>query len=328
MFDLKSRLMPLVYLLILAAAIWVVYRVFTYGLEKGMFTGRYYPPAETLKTRPGQGEGEQVYLLDLLDPTEELLASGRQLYQLNCASCHGSTGRGDGPRSAGLNPPARDFTNQEFKFGASSLQIYNTLTSGSPGTSMAAFNFLTVTERMAMSHYVRSLVPSPPDNPPELVESLPRPPGAVSAAPQQESPEADIGADSAAISGIMKPAVSEGLPLDFAARLLIDQEERMRPGVAGVARPIESPVYAVSCAGCHGLRGEGMTVSAPVAGSGRIYYRTVPLSHAGGTYLGNEEAFGEFLSSGIPGLNGHRFSNLSREKVNELYLMLLSLTNR
>ncbi|MGH0029085.1 MAG: c-type cytochrome [Myxococcota bacterium] len=42
------------------------------------------------------------------EPTGDPVARGQELYQTYCASCHGMTGAGDGPASAGLNPtPAR-----------------------------------------------------------------------------------------------------------------------------------------------------------------------------------------------------------------------------
>src|SRR5690606_40725241 len=41
------------------------------------------------------------------------LAGAAALYQQNCASCHGATGGGDGPISAGMDPPPIDFTDPE-----------------------------------------------------------------------------------------------------------------------------------------------------------------------------------------------------------------------
>ena len=35
----------------------------------------------------------------------EAIAEGEILYRANCSSCHGITGEGDGPASAGLDPP-------------------------------------------------------------------------------------------------------------------------------------------------------------------------------------------------------------------------------
>ncbi len=38
------------------------------------------------------------------------LRAGKALFEKNCASCHGSAGRGDGPASKGLNPAPSDLT--------------------------------------------------------------------------------------------------------------------------------------------------------------------------------------------------------------------------
>lgn len=40
----------------------------------------------------------------------DAVPSGRALYLTNCASCHGETGRGDGPRAATLRRPPADLT--------------------------------------------------------------------------------------------------------------------------------------------------------------------------------------------------------------------------
>jgi len=45
-------------------------------------------------------------------------AKGKTLYETNCLSCHGATGKGDGPVGAALQPPPRDFSKGEFKFDA------------------------------------------------------------------------------------------------------------------------------------------------------------------------------------------------------------------
>ena len=92
--------------------------------------------------------------------TAESKAYGKELYDTTCKSCHGATGLGDGAAGAGIKPAPRDFTKlADFKFGSSSVDMYATLEKGSPGTSMAAFGYLPEDDRIAITHYVRSLMP-------------------------------------------------------------------------------------------------------------------------------------------------------------------------
>jgi len=65
----------------------------------------------------------------LLAPTAALAAdaaAGKTTFDTNCASCHGVSGKGDGPVGAALQPPPRDFTVGDFKF--------DTNGDGKPGT--------------------------------------------------------------------------------------------------------------------------------------------------------------------------------------------------
>ena len=62
-------------------------------------------------------------------------AKGKVLFETNCASCHGTSGKGDGPVGAALQPPPRDFTVGEFKF--------DTDKDGKPGTDADLMNVVT-----------------------------------------------------------------------------------------------------------------------------------------------------------------------------------------
>ena len=42
-------------------------------------------------------------------------AAGKGPFEANCSSCHGLTGKGDGPVGAALNPKPRDFSVGDFK---------------------------------------------------------------------------------------------------------------------------------------------------------------------------------------------------------------------
>ncbi|MCP5058680.1 MAG: cytochrome c [bacterium] len=44
--------------------------------------------------------------------------AGKASYNTFCTTCHGTTGKGDGPAGAALTPPPRDFSIGEFKYDA------------------------------------------------------------------------------------------------------------------------------------------------------------------------------------------------------------------
>lgn len=44
--------------------------------------------------------------------------AGKTVYQTYCMSCHGESGKGDGPVGAALNPHPRDFSVGAFKYDA------------------------------------------------------------------------------------------------------------------------------------------------------------------------------------------------------------------
>ena len=62
-------------------------------------------------------------------------AAGEVIFVTNCATCHGTGGKGDGPVGAALNPPPRDFTQGDFKFDTDS--------DGKPGTDVDIRNVVT-----------------------------------------------------------------------------------------------------------------------------------------------------------------------------------------
>jgi cytochrome c oxidase cbb3-type subunit I/II len=87
---------------------------------------------------------------------------GHALFIQNCAYCHGE--QGDGKGVAGLNPPARYFGKEAFRFISttngvpSDADLMRTLTHGLPGSAMPAFDTLSEENRKTLIDHVRSLI--------------------------------------------------------------------------------------------------------------------------------------------------------------------------
>lgn len=96
-------------------------------------------------------------------PTETPdLARGAALYQQDCASCHGATGRGDGLAGRQLIPPPIDFMDVARADQRSPLSLYEAISQGVAGTAMAGFaNRLSAADRWALAYYVGTLAYEP-----------------------------------------------------------------------------------------------------------------------------------------------------------------------
>lgn len=72
-----------------------------------------------------------------LDP---FLATGREVYLSRCASCHGTTGRGDGPIARALSgPPPGNLTDADWKHGGQPAEVLDVIRNGVSETSMTGF---------------------------------------------------------------------------------------------------------------------------------------------------------------------------------------------
>ena len=62
---------------------------------------------------------------------DPLLARGREIYLDRCLSCHGPTGKGDGPLAKGLTgPPPRNLADEPWKHGDKPEQVLTVLADG------------------------------------------------------------------------------------------------------------------------------------------------------------------------------------------------------
>jgi mono/diheme cytochrome c family protein len=110
----------------------------------------------------------------LIEPSAELVARGKTLFEKNCAQCHGPLGHGDGPAAATMNPKPRNFSgSEEWKNGPDMPGIFKTVSGGISGTSMSSFDYFPKKDRMALVHYVQSLAfPQPKAASPEAMRAL------------------------------------------------------------------------------------------------------------------------------------------------------------
>jgi mono/diheme cytochrome c family protein len=98
--------------------------------------------------------------------TAESIQRGTQLFQsMNCWSCHGKDGRGNGPSAATLTDSKGypitpfDFTSgSRFKCGETDRDMFRDLVTGLDGTPMPSFaSAMTADQKWDVVHYIRSL---------------------------------------------------------------------------------------------------------------------------------------------------------------------------
>jgi len=264
------------------------------------------------------GHAANVDVATLLKPTPELVAKGKSLFAVNCASCHGNEGFGNGPAAAALNPKPRNFHESYMKFGNGVARVVQTISTGSPGTGMAAFTNIPLEDRFALAHYVRTFMPSPgADKPEDLAWLGPIGGGGGGAT-----------GGGAAGGGPAKPTPS--IPIELALKLI--EEQAPQATASGMAPPAsDTPgamLYGQRCASCHGAGGEGgvrvrMLGSAPYA-----YLTTRPLSASGSGWGSDAGAFEKLVLEGIPGYVMPGNGDLSRDEIRQLYDYSMSLRAR
>jgi len=113
--------------------------------------------------------------LDETPVTMPSLARGAQVYQQNCASCHGMLGRGDGPAAAGMDPAPANLSDAATLRTVLPLDYYQRVTIGVTGTAMPAFESrLPPEDRWAAAAYATLLrLPAPSGDVPPALRSFP-----------------------------------------------------------------------------------------------------------------------------------------------------------
>ena len=91
--------------------------------------------------------------------TPESIAAGKKLYDAQCVTCHGATGKGDGKMAAQIpDPKPSDLTDADWKHGSSDGEIFTVIKDGAKGTGMRGYGARMKPDDMwNVVNYVRTL---------------------------------------------------------------------------------------------------------------------------------------------------------------------------
>ena len=71
--------------------------------------------ANAQKAKPWEVPAKYKTMKNAVKVDDASIKAGKDLYNKNCASCHGKTGLGDGPKAKGLDTFPGDFSKGEFQ---------------------------------------------------------------------------------------------------------------------------------------------------------------------------------------------------------------------
>lgn len=159
-----------------------------------------------------------VDVMQFLNPSDEILAKGQQLYQTQCASCHGNDGYGDGPAGVTLDPAPRNFHDLAgWTNGTEFDQLYLTLQEGIISRGMASYSNLPPEDRLAIISYMRTFSPDYP--------------------PVTESDLQTLDAVYSLAAGTMTP---NQIPVALAIQKMIDEYKPTEEKVSAITTKIEN----------------------------------------------------------------------------------------
>ena len=144
-----------------------------------------------------------------LSAGEASLAQGEELYRVNCATCHGDTGIGDGPDAVNLTVSPTNFQDQKVMAAKSSVELAQVIRTGS-APAMPAFAQLSDDEVWALGDYIRSLSFAAPGQP---AAAAPEPSAQdVPTPPADTTPVAALTDQTGVVSGLVTNASGGAVP--------------------------------------------------------------------------------------------------------------------
>jgi mono/diheme cytochrome c family protein len=89
-----------------------------------------------------------------LENSAQVVEQGKKVAQTNCVSCHGASGKGDGPAAVALNPKPTDWTAKKVQDETDGEIFWKISTGRGP---MPPWRHLSENDRWALVRYIRSL---------------------------------------------------------------------------------------------------------------------------------------------------------------------------
>jgi mono/diheme cytochrome c family protein len=96
-----------------------------------------------------------AYAISLSVP-EKVVSQGKVIYEEKCASCHGKSGKGNGPDAATLTTTPHDFTDQAYMAQNSTAKLYQNITYGIQPDMPAFSQLLDDNQRWSVASYLRT----------------------------------------------------------------------------------------------------------------------------------------------------------------------------
>ena len=97
-------------------------------------------------------------LVNPVKSTPTSIAAGKAIYDKQCVSCHGATGKADTKMAATLTPKPSDLTDASWKHGPSDGEMFTLLKDGAKNTAMKGYaSKMTAQEMWSVVNYVRTL---------------------------------------------------------------------------------------------------------------------------------------------------------------------------
>lgn len=159
---------------------------------------RFMPPFNSLSD---QQRWDVVAYSFTLSAPPTVLEQGAELYQANCARCHGSRGQGDGPEAASLSNTPTDFSEQSAMAEKSQADFYQAMAEGI-APDMPAFRDLLSEEQLwALAAYVRTLTFTPSEIEPIAIETSTSPGATIEAGAQATALPAPTGVEASQLLG-------------------------------------------------------------------------------------------------------------------------------